>query len=435
VEQARPESRLAARRGEHETAAEAFVVKRRPHGVNLDDGVALASAEDFDRLYVAARPEENRRLLNWLDDPKAEALILAGQIGTGKTTLLNDPVRRARERGIVRVEFDKAPLEETQGAFLAVLFGSLLTKALMLECSLARLGFSLADFGSAGRRGWRGLRELLLVAPESVAKAAPVRAVYSVFERNTEQAQRACAELIGRIEHATGARLSVIAEGVDKFVISSAGYFALVEVLDFLSDYKSLYEANAIHLFDAGRKWVASEKLFLGPVAEQTIVAMYEKRLGSYASLYRDSFEILGQFSGGNPRQALRLLNAHYFCRTRSGRDEPSALARAAHRVTQDLLQFGFVRFPADMLAIFKRDGYAEGSVLTRPETASAARDILYHNWAFIRSTPAVGTTRWPLLITLWSPTRLCGKGRRPSPRNWRPCGAGQRNTTLARSV
>ncbi len=375
------------------------MVKRRPHGVNLDDGVALSSVEDFDRLYVAVRPEEARRLREWLADTKAEALLLAGQIGAGKTTLLNDLLRHPPGPGIVRVEFDKAPLEETQGAFLAVLFGSLLTKALALGCSLARLGFTLPDFGSAGRRGWQGLRELLLAAPESVAKAARVRAVYGVFDNNTRQAQTACGELMGRIKAVVGAHPSIIAEGVDKFAISSAGYVALAEVLDFLSEHKTLYEANALHLFDAGRKWVACEKLFIGPLADETVGAMYEKRLGSYASLYRDSFQILVQFSGGNPRQALRLLNAHCFYRTRSGGDEASALAKATHRVTQDLLQLGFVRFPADTLAIFKRDGYAEGSVLTRPETAPDARDILYHNWAFIRSTPAAGTTRWPLFI------------------------------------
>ena len=165
----------------------------------------------------------------------------------------------------MRVEFDKAPLEETQGAFLAVLFGSLLTKALAFKCSFEGVGLTLSDFGSAGRRGWQGLRDLLLVAPESVAKAARVRAAYGVFDKNIQQAQRACAELIRRIELATGARLSIIAEGVDKFVISSAGYVALAEVLDFLSEYKTLYEANAVHLFDAGRAWVASEKLFIGP--------------------------------------------------------------------------------------------------------------------------------------------------------------------------
>ena len=374
-------------------------MKRRPHGVNLDDGVALASAEDFDRLYVAARPEEDRRLREWLADPQAEALILAGQIGAGKTTFLNGPLRHAPGPGVVRVEFDKAPLEETQSAFLAVLFGSLLTKALAFQCSLEGLGLTLSDFGLAGRRGWQGLRDLLLVAPRSAAKAFRVRAAYDVLDRDIQQAQRACAELIRRIEAAVGSPPSMIAEGVDKFAMSSAGYVALAEVLDFLSKYKTLYEANAVHLFDAGRTWVASEKLFIGPLADEAILAMYKKRLGSYASLYRDSFEILVQFSGGNPRQALRLLNAHYFCRTRSGGDDASAVAKAAHRVTQDLLQLGFVRFPSDMLAIFKRDGYAEVSVLTRPETAPDARDILYRNWAFIRSTPAAGTTRWPLFV------------------------------------
>jgi hypothetical protein len=374
-------------------------MKRRAHGVNLDDGVALSSAEDFDRLYVDARPEEDRRLRGWLADPKAEALILAGQIGTGKTTLLYDSLRLTPGPGVVRVEFDKAPLEETQGAFLAVLFGSLLTKALTFKCSLEGLGLALSDFGTAGRRGWQGLRELLLVAPESVVKAARVRAAYGVFDRNIQQTQKACAELISRIEDAIGASPSIIAEGVDKFVTSSPGYFSLAEVLDFLSEYKSLYEANAVHLFDSGRAWVASQKLFIGPLADETLLAMYDKRLGSYAALYRDSFQMLVQFSGGNPRQALRLLNAYYFYRTKSSVDDASALAKAAHRVTQDLLQLGFARFPADMLAIFKRDGYAEGSVLARPETAPDARDILYHNWAFIRSTPAAGTTRWPLFI------------------------------------
>ena len=112
------------------------------------------------------------------------------------------------------------------------------------------------------------------------------------------------------------------------------------------------------------------------------------------------------------------------------------AMATAAHRVTQDLLQLGFVQFPADMLAIFKRDGYAEGSVLTRPETAPDARDILYHNWAFIRSTPAAGTTRWPVFINpLGVRCGGVGKDARPNLRKWRPCGAGQRTTRLARWV
>jgi hypothetical protein len=67
--------------------------------------------------------------------------------------------------------------------------------------------------------------------------------------------------------------------------------------------------------------------------------------------------------------------------------------------VTQDLLQFGFDRFPANLLAIFKRDGYVEAGVLTSLETAQDVHAILYHNWALLRSAPSAGTTRWPLII------------------------------------
>src|SRR3989304_3708291 len=145
-------------------------MKRRPHGVNLDDGVELWSAEDFARLYVPARPEEEWRLREWMAAPEADALILAGQIGSGKTTLLNDVLRHVSGPGVVRVEFDQVPLEETQGAFLAVLFGSLLKEALELGCSCDGLGIALSDFGPSRRGGWGALGDVLLIAPPSVAK-------------------------------------------------------------------------------------------------------------------------------------------------------------------------------------------------------------------------------------------------------------------------
>ena len=374
-------------------------MKRRPHGVNLDDGVELSSVEEFDRLYVPVRPEEDRRLCEWMAAPEADALILAGQIGTGKTTLLNNMLRHASGPGIVRVEFDQVPLEETQGAFLSVLFGSLLKVALALGCSYNGLGIALSDFGLSRSGGWEALRDLILIAPPSVAEARRVRALYSVFNENARQGQRACTALIERIETKAGALPPIIAEGVDKFVISHAGYIQLAGVLDFLSNYKTLYEANAFHLFDTAHKWVGSDKLFVGLLHDETIVTMYERRLGSYAPLHRDAFPLLVEYAGGNARQALRLLNGYYFFRTQRGNDRSAAFAMAAHRVTQDLLQFGFGRFPANLLAIFKRDGYVEAGVLTSLETAQDAHAILYHNWALLRSAPSADTTRWLLII------------------------------------
>jgi hypothetical protein len=390
---------LAARGGKHETAAEAFFMKRRPHGVNLDDGVELSSVEDFDRLYVPARPEEKCLLHEWMTASRAEALILSGQIGTGKTTLLNDVLRHAPGPGVVRVEFDQVPLEETQGAFLAVLLGALLKAALALGCSCDGLGITLSDFDLSRSGGWRALRDLILVAPPSAAEARRVRAAYDVFNEYVRQGESACTALIERIEAEIGVTPSIVAEGVDKFAISRAGYIALAEVLDFLRDHKTLYEANAIHLFDAGRKWVNAQKVFIGLLSDKSITTMFDKRLGSYAPLHRDAFPLLIEYAGGSARQALRLLNDYYFRRMQRGNSKEAALSLAAHRVTQDLLQFGFDRFPADTLSIFKRDGYVEAAILTRPETAQDARTILYHNWALLRSAPSAGTTHWPLII------------------------------------
>lgn len=68
-------------------------MKRRPHGVNLDDGVALCSEEELGMLFVDARPEARARLQNWLGDDGQGAVLFAGQIGMGKTTLLNQILR------------------------------------------------------------------------------------------------------------------------------------------------------------------------------------------------------------------------------------------------------------------------------------------------------------------------------------------------------
>ena len=83
--------------------------------------------------------------------------MLAGQIGTGKTTFLNNVLRSNPTQGMVRVEFDQMPLDETEGAFLAVLFASLLKEALAYGCNCGGLGIALSDFGPSHARSWSAL--------------------------------------------------------------------------------------------------------------------------------------------------------------------------------------------------------------------------------------------------------------------------------------
>ena len=59
-------------------------MKRREYGVNLDDGVALSTAEEFRLLYVPCNPDETDRLQEWFADDTQEPRLLESKIGTGK---------------------------------------------------------------------------------------------------------------------------------------------------------------------------------------------------------------------------------------------------------------------------------------------------------------------------------------------------------------
>lgn len=373
-------------------------MKRRSHGVNLDDGVALSTPEEFERLFVDARPEVTEELGVWLRDPDAAALIVAGQIGSGKTTLLSH-MHRGMGDGIIRVEFDQVPIDESPGAFLAVLLGATIQTALKLEVAVDGVGLDTRDFSASGIADWAGLVNLLLLPPASLSQASAIRCVYELCGRECGAVRKAWTQLVQRIETRLGAPPPIVAEGVDKFLTNRADYTALADTLDFLSDQKVIFEANAIHLFEVGRDWASCDKVLIEPADNAALLAMYEKRLGAYAPMHADVFPLLLQHSAGNPRQALRLLNGYYYRRVQKQNGIDGALAMSMHRASQDLLQLGFSSFPADLLAILRRDGFAEAALFSDPKTREDARVVVYRNWAMLERLPDAGETRWPIRI------------------------------------
>ncbi len=62
-------------------------MKRNRFGINVDEGVALTTNEEFERLFVDTESDAGKKLLEWLktgDQP----VLFGGQIGCGKTTLM-----------------------------------------------------------------------------------------------------------------------------------------------------------------------------------------------------------------------------------------------------------------------------------------------------------------------------------------------------------
>jgi hypothetical protein len=68
-------------------------MKRNISGINLDEGIPLQSEWELDNLFIPCHEEQLQQLTAWLktgDFP----LLLGGQIGCGKNSLIMKAFRR-----------------------------------------------------------------------------------------------------------------------------------------------------------------------------------------------------------------------------------------------------------------------------------------------------------------------------------------------------
>lgn len=377
-------------------------MKRREYGVNLDDGVALSTDEEFRLLYVSCNPDETDRLQAWFADDTQESLLLGGQIGSGKTTLIKEVARSFIGAHIITVCFDTDPIEPTEGGYYMLLFGRILKACLKAKVKVDGSGIALSDFPSIGADSWHTFAGKTTSWPSSLQAAELLQDACAVMGKNAELVRKACAQLLDRLRDTTSKEPIIIAEGVDKFNLGTPEYDSLKDTLVFLAKRKTLFEVNAVHLFQEQDFGQGIRKLYVGGIGEELLVQMLRKRLGSYAPVYQDAFSLIVNYSGGNARQALRLLNAYYFRRTQRKNDHTAAIAQACHQVGKDLLNIPYDRFPTDIFTVVKRDKYIEGSLFTDLDrkVSKGANDAVYHNWLFIQDGPDHATpTQWPAII------------------------------------
>jgi hypothetical protein len=375
-------------------------MKRRLHGVNLDDGVALSTEDEFRLLFVDGRPETRSVLQGWLTDDEPEAILFGGQIGTGKTTLLNEVLRAQPTLPIIRMRFDTDCIDASEGGYSMLMLGQILRACLARDVDVEGCGVAQSDLASLGRGDWAGIVETLATPPGNLETGNRLRAVALLVTPNSEQVRRACGALLDRL----AARLEhppiLVADGVDKFDPATSDYFSLKDTLAFLARRKTLFEVNAVHLFREEDFCAGVQKLFMGGMNHETAIAVFAKRLGAYAPLYHQAFALLAEYSGRNIRQGLRLLNAYSFQRTQKRNDHIAALALACHRVGSDLLSVPFGRFPADVFSVIKKDGYIEGSLMKDQLTMAGANEAVYRNWLFLDGEPSASApTQWPARV------------------------------------
>jgi len=91
-------------------------------GMTIDLGYPL-SEEDLEDLFIDLFPELKNRCVEWLKDVKSvRPMMLAGQIGTGKTTLINQVLMESGVEPDLRLSFDKDDFDVSIGGFLGYVF-------------------------------------------------------------------------------------------------------------------------------------------------------------------------------------------------------------------------------------------------------------------------------------------------------------------------
>ncbi len=377
-------------------------MKRRPHGVNLDDGTALATAEEFDLLFVDVRPDVRAALQGWLAEDGQEAILLGGQIGTGKTTLLNEVLRSLPDAPVIRIRFDTDCIDATDGGYVLLMLGQILAACLDHDVPLDDCGLTPDDFAPLDCADWPSISRLLTNPPPRLAVA---EALYRFAARTTPVAghiRRASGVLLNRIAEQLGRQPILVADGVDKFALQTSDYDSLKKTLAFLAGRRTLFEVNAVHLFRDADFRPGLRKLFIGGIPSEAMRDLFRKRLGAYAPMYQKAFPLLAEYAGGNARQGLRLLNGYYYHRVQKHAGHEAAVAEACHRASTDILNVPAVRFPAEVLNAIKKAGYMEGSLPNDSEmrTSLDINDALYRNWILLEREPLPqAPTRWPARI------------------------------------
>jgi hypothetical protein len=372
-------------------------MKRNQYGINFDLGVPLESEEDFGKLYIDLFQEKKLRLVKWIQDKKEGSIIVAGQIGSGKTTFINKAFKEALPCYDISIKLDTEVPFLNRGAFWGVFLGNVLKlcQQLGIDVSQYKMVEDLLKHTEESI-GLDLLINRLMNIPSEISDFGRKKSIYHIVDEHLEVIKFQLAEMITRIEEKQERKLFVFIDGIDKFKIHKPEYYALEEFLVFLKKYKTLYEANFIHLVGFS-DWHHAKKIWLTSISNEEISWVLEKRLGVYVETVGEMLPLLVNLSGGNLRQGLRLL-VEYYDAHRNGKAPPEALDFAARRVRNDLLDVLEGSGDSELLTVVERDGYISSSVLQGIKERDMSENAIYQNRILLKEE-GDHELKWPAIV------------------------------------
>lgn len=360
-------------------------------GINLDEGIALSTPDEFDKLYVEPDTDLVKKFMAWLVDGD-KAVLLGGQIGCGKTTFISHSFYQSQVEPDLTFFFDKESLNLSLIDSWSIVFAEVFHY--IADQQLTHLDEIPAEFlrilGDSAEQ-WIYSISLIRLEVFSSDSMAKNKDFNHILEKIQHFLPKLFDVLINKLQENRASSLFCYAAGVDKFEPGTAAYFSLREVLTPIAKYKTLFEVNAVHLFwhDAWTKNI--DKLFIPAATDDFITQMLTQRLGVYAQGYVQEVALIVRFSGGLSRQALRILD--YFLLERKQRKSNSeAFALAIQHVNRDLFAFGD-RPENTLLQVIDKNQFLETSMISLPGDNETARRAIFGNWVFLYSR--LQESRW----------------------------------------
>ncbi|NIN41220.1 MAG: hypothetical protein GTN82_04770 [Candidatus Aminicenantes bacterium] len=234
--------------------------------------------------------------------------------------------------------------------------------------------------------------------PMSISRFNEKKQLYHLVDENIEFIKQQLKDIIKIVENKIGKKLFIFAEGLDKFDPFSPEYISLLDLLNFLNKYKTLYEANLIHLFVTLQKWHNSKKILLTGSSNDKIAEILMKRLGVYSKSREKIIPLLAAFSGGNARQGLRLLMEYDYAVGEIGKDTKEAMTYACQRVRDDLLSISPGSFEPELLKVVDRDKYITIGTIKDFGNRGGSQNAIYQNWILI-ADEADRELKWPAAV------------------------------------
>jgi len=360
--------------------------------MRIDIGLPLLEKLEIDQFYVDSNSQQFIRYKEWLESSRSQPIMITGQIGSGKTTFIHYGCLITTIKPNIQIKFDTEPVYYTISAFTALTFAKTLNwfandwkadSRILLKPEIIELfpDIFASNFSELLTKKWISSKE-----------RAKQKELFNTIKVNLDSVLDQIDDLLNKVDYNFKKDVLVFAEGIDKFQPNSPEYFELEPILDILKRHKTLFETNLVHYFTPSKIWGKDiQKVIIPAVSELQIIACLKKRLGQFHIVYKNVIQTVAELSGGNYRQALRLLAEYEFASTNLKKTKDDAIDYSINRTIDNLLSFSSVRSDLEILNVINRDQYITSGV------AQKNTDLIFNNNIFIQSE--LSDLQWNCII------------------------------------